>query len=227
MANENIIDFGEWNLPKGWNELTLKQFSDIERFYADKDKSFNAVDVLEVFTAHSRDEIDQLPIEFVEKLLEALKWLSEAPNIGEPTHKLTIDGEEYHINFQNKLKTGEYCAFDTILKSDKHNYAAMLAILCRKEGEIYDSKFENEVLEERIAMFEKIPMLDAMRVVNFFLSLWLISESHTQLYSQVEEALNLTQNRIETLQKSGELSKLSTRLLMRKLRKLRKSIKSI
>lgn len=227
MANENIIDFGEWNLPKGWNELTLKQFQDIERYYASKDKEFDARDVLEVFTAHSREEIDQLPIEFVEKLLEALKWLSESPDIGEPTHKIVVDGNEYHINFQNKLKTGEYCAVDTLLKSDKHNYAAMLAILCRKEGEIYDSKFENEVLEERIAMFEKIPMLDAMRVVNFFLSLWLISKSHTLLYSQVEEAIDLSAKNIETLRKNGELSLYSTILLKRKLKKLRQSIKSI
>lgn len=224
---ENIIDFGVWNLPKGWQDLTLKQFQDIERFYADKDKPFNAIDVLEVFTAHSKDEIDQLPIEFVEKLLDGLKWLSESPDIGEPTCKITIDGEEYIINIQNKLKTGEYVAFDTLLKSDIHNYAAMLAILCRKQGEIYDSKFENEVLEDRIAMFEKIPMLDAMRVVNFFLQLYIISETHTLLYSQVEEALNLSAKNIETLRKNGELSLYSTILLKRKLKKLRKSIKSI
>lgn len=226
MADEKI-DYGVWNLPKGWDELTLKQFQQIDEYYADKDKEFDVRDVLEVFTDHSRDEVDQLPIEFVESLLEALKWLSEPPQMDEPTHKIKVNGEEYHINFQNKLKTGEFIAVQTLLKGDKYNYAAMLAILCRKEGEVYDSKFENEVLEDRIAMFEKIPMLDAMRVVNFFLSLWLISQNHTQLYSQVEEALNLTQSRIETLQKSGELSKLSTRLLMRKLRKLRKSIKYI
>ena len=92
MANENIIDYGEWNLPSGWNELTLGMFSKIQRYYGDREKNFDARDVLEVFTAHSKDEIDQLPIEFVERLLGALKWLSEPPKYGETTSFLFIDG---------------------------------------------------------------------------------------------------------------------------------------
>jgi hypothetical protein len=227
MANENIIDYGEWNLPSGWNELTLKQFEDIQRYYGDKEKSFDARDVLEVFTAHSKDEIDQLPIEFVERLLGALKWLSEPPKYGEPTPSLVIDGVRYTVNVQEKLKTGEYIAVDTLLKDDKYNYAALLAILCRKEGEIYDSKYENEVLPARIAFWEKQPMLECMRIASFFLNLWLIFGQRTQLSSQVMEALDLEREHILSLRKSGALSILSTKCAMRKLRKLEKSIKSI
>ena len=227
MANENIIDYGDWNLPSGWNELTLGMFSKIQRYYADKDESFNAVDVLEVFTAHSKDEIDQLPIEFVERLLGALKWLSEPPKYGEPTPSLVIDGVRYTVNVQEKLKTGEYIAVDTLLKDDKYNYAALLAILCRKEGELYDSRFENEVLPSRIAFWEKQPMLECMRIASFFLNLWLILGQRTQLSSQVMEALDLTAKHIETSHKNGELSRLSMKLLMRKLKKLRKSISFI
>lgn len=227
MANENIIDYGEWNLPSGWNELTLKQFQDIQRYYGDKEKNFDARDVLEVFTAHSKDEIDQLPIEFVERLLGALKWLSEPPKYGEPTSSLVIDGVRYTVNVQEKLKTGEYIAVDTLMKDDKYNYAALLAILCRKEGEIYDSKYENEVLPSRISFWEKQPMLECMRIASFFLNLWLVSEQRTQLSSQVMEALNLEREHILSLRKSGALSILSTKCAMRKLRKLEKSIKSI
>lgn len=227
MANENIIDYGEWNLPKSWDELTLKQFSEIERYYADKEKDFDARDVLEVFTAHSREDVDQLPIDFVESLLEALKWLSEPPKYGEPTNKIEIDGETYSVHVQEKLKTGEYIAFDTVIKQDKHNYAAMLAILCRKEGENYDSKFENEVLPSRIAMFEKAPMLECMRICTFFLTLWLTSENLTQLSLKVEEALSLAARNIEISRKNGDLSVWSTLLLKRKLKKLRKSMPCI
>ena len=227
MANENIIDYGEWNLPSGWNELTLKQFEDIQRYYGDKEKSFDARDVLEVFTAHSKDEIDQLPIEFVERLLGALKWLSEPPKYGEPTPSLVIDGVRYTVNVQEKLKTGEYIAVDTLLKDDKYNYAALLAILCRKEGEIYDSKYENEVLPSRIAFWEGQPMLECMRIASFFLNLWLIFGQRTLLSSQVMAALDLTQRHIETSHKNGAISRLSMKLLMRKLKKLRKSISFI
>lgn len=224
---ENIIDLGQWNTPKGWNELTLKQFQSIEEYYADKDKEFDVRDVLELFTDHSREEIDQLPIEFVERLLEQLEWIKEAPSWGEPSNKVEIDGVEYKVNIQDKLKTGEYIALDTVLKGDKHNYAAMLAVMCRKDGELYDSKFENEILGDRIKMWEKVPVVKVMPIVAFFLSLWVVLQKNTQLSSMVEEAINLTAKNIETSRKNGDLSMLSTKLLMRKLKKLRKSIKCI
>ena len=227
IDKDGNIDFGSYVLPKGWDDLTLKMFQEIERYYSDKEKEFDVRDVLEVFTAHSRDEIDQLPIEFVEKLLEALKWVSEPPKYDEPRPYVIIDGEKYQVNIQEKLKTGEYIAVETAIKGDAHNYAAILAILCRKQGELYDSKFENEELEKRIELFENQPMMNVMPIVSFFLNLWLVLGKHTQLYSVVKEQLDLTQKHIETLHKNGELSKRSMKSLMKKLRKLEKSINSI
>ena len=227
IDKDGNIDFGSYVLPKGWDDLTLKMFQEIERYYSDKEKEFDVRDVLEVFTAHSRDEIDQLPIEFVEKLLEALKWVSEPPKYDEPRPYVIIDGEKYQVNIQEKLKTGEYIAVETAIKGDAHNYAAILAILCRKQGELYDSKFENEELEKRIELFENQPMMNVMPIVSFFLNLWLVLGKHTQLYSVVKEQLDLTQKHIETLHKNGELSKRSMRSAMKKLRKLEKSINSI
>ena len=227
IDKDGNIDFGSYVLPKGWDDLTLKMFQEIERYYSDKEKEFDVRDVLEVFTAHSRDEIDQLPIEFVEKLLEALKWVSEPPKYDEPRPYVIIDGEKYQVNIQEKLKTGEYIAVETAIKGDAHNYAAILAILCRKQGELYDSKFENEELEKRIELFENQPMMNVMPIVRFFLNLWLVLGKHTQLYSVVKEQLDLTQKHIETLHKNGELSKRSMRSAMKKLRKLEKSINSI
>lgn len=227
IDKDGNIDFGSYVLPKGWDDLTLKMFQEIERYYSDKEKEFDVREVLEVFTAHSRDEIDQLPIEFVEKLLEALKWVSEPPKYDEPRPYVIIDGEKYQVNIQEKLKTGEYIAVETAIKGDAHNYAAILAILCRKQGELYDSKFENEELEKRIELFENQPMMNVMPIVAFFLNLWLVLGKHTQLYSVVKEQLDLTQKHIETLHKNGELSKRSMRSAMKKLRKLEKSINSI
>ena len=227
IDKDGNIDFGSYVLPKGWDDLTLKMFQEIERYYSDKEKEFDVREVLETFTAHSRDEIDQLPIEFVEKLLEALKWVSEPPKYDEPRPYVIIDGEKYQVNIQEKLKTGEYIAVETAIKGDAHNYAAILAILCRKQGELYDSKFENEELEKRIELFENQPMMNVMPIVRFFLNLWLVLGKHTQLYSVVKEQLDLTQKHIETLHKYGELSKRSMRSAMKKLRKLEKSINSI
>lgn len=227
MDNENVIDLGKWTTPKSWDELTLKQFQAIEEYYSDKDKKFDVREVLELFTDHSKEEISQLPIDFVDKLLNELTWLHESPKWGEPTNKIELDGEKYQVNVQEKLKTGEYIAVDTVLKSDKHNYAAIMAILCRKEGELFDSKFENEVFGDRIKMWEKVPVTKVMPIISFFFELWLVSQKNTQLYSMVEEAISLTRQDIENSHKDGDLSKRSMKSAMKKLKKLEKSIKSI
>lgn len=224
---EIIKDYGEWNVPTSWDDLDLKTFQDIERFYAEKDKNFDAREVLNLFTNKSMDEINELPIEFTEKLLEKLSWVTNKPKVGEPTNKIEIDGETYSVNYQSKLKTGEYVATDAVIKSDAHNYAAILAILCRKDGEAYDSKFENEVLPSRVEMWEKQPITKVMPIVNFFLNLFMTFAATSLLYLKVEEAINLTQKNIETSHKNGELSALSTRLLKRKLKKLRKSMQAM
>ena len=224
---ENKIDFGEITIPSSWNEITLKKYQEIEAFYDESQDNFNVMDVLHIMIDKDIDYIKSLPAEFLDIILDKLSFLSEKPDFGEPTNKITINNEIYTVHFENQLKVGEYIAADTILKNDKHNYAALLAILCRKDGELYDSKFENEVIEDRIKLFENQPVLKVMGLIQFFFLLSNLSSATTLLYSNIEEAINLTQEHIETLRKNGEISRLSMRSAMKKLKKLRKSIKNI
>ena len=224
---ETIKDFGEWNLPTSWDEVTLEMFQKIEKYYSDKDKNFDVRDVLDIFTSHTKDEINELPIEFTEKLMNKLSFLTTQPNFGEPKPSIEIDGEKYTVNVMEKLKTGEYVAVDTVIKADQHNYAAMLAILCRKDGEIYDSKFEAEVFEDRQKLFEKQPIAKVMPIVSFFLELYAVRTIPSQLYSEVEAELNHIQKSIETSEKLGVFKRRSLNSRMKKLRKLLESNKSI
>lgn len=224
---KEIIDLGEWKVPSDWNQITLKQFQEIERIYAEKDKQFDAREVLHILCDKTIDEVNQLPMEIAEKIMEKLLFLQDTPNYGEPSPSITVNGEKYTVNVMEKLKTGEYIAIDTILKSDKTNFAAILAVLCRKDGEIYDSKFEAETLDSRIEMFEKVPMLDAMPIVNFFLNLYVGYVTPSQLSSAINEELKYIRQSIIDSRANGELSARSTKSLMKKLKKLEKSINSI
>ena len=166
---DNIIDLGVWNVPKSWDEVTLKQYQEIERYYDGKEENFDVRKVLHILTNHTEDEINMLPLDFLEKIMGYLAFLQEPIPEQEPKNWIEIDGERYTVHTENQLKTGEYIASDTVLKGDKHNYAGLLAILCRKEGELYDSKFENEVLEDRIKMFEQQPITKVLPIIGFFL----------------------------------------------------------
>ena len=226
---ENVIDLGEIVVPTSWSEITLKQFSEIERYYAAQDieKNFNLMDVLHILIGKDEDYIMSLPISFLDSILEKLQFLQEAPPRKDPSPKVIVGDDEYMINIQNKLKVGEYLAVDNVLRSDRYNYAAILAIICRKKDEAYDSKFENEMVEDRIKFWESVKITDVLHLLDFFLHLSVISILPSQLYSKVEEAISLTRKDIETLRQNGEITRHSMRLLMKKLKKLEKSINSI
>lgn len=214
------IDLGTYKTPKSWDEISLDQFQKMEG------KS-DITDMIAILTDHTKDEVMQLPQEVMERLLNEMDFLMTPMPQQPPTNKIELDGETYQINVMEKLKTGEYVAFDSIIKNDATNYAAILAVLCRKEGEIYDSKFEAEMFEKRENMFKNAPITKIIPTVNFFLNLWVLLKSPIQLSSEIMELINHTQANIQSLRKDGDLSALSTALLMRKLKKLRKSIKNI
>lgn len=223
----DIIDYGEWTVPTSWDDITLKTYQEIERYYEGKDKDFDLREVIHIITNHTIDEVNALPVEFLDSMMEKMAFLQESPSNEKPTNSVEIDGEVYTVHTENKLKVGEYIAADTAMKGDKHNYAAFMAILCRKDGEIYDSKFENEVLEDRIKMWEKQPVTKILPVVGFFLNLYITLQMPTLLSSKVMEAIDHTRKDIETLQRNGAVSKRSMKSAMKKLKRLEKSISTI
>lgn len=222
-------DFGEWNVPSSWDELTLGKFQELERFYDgdENERKFDVRDVLDLMTDRTKDEINELPIEFTDSLLRKMYWLHEQPQFGKPSNKITVDGVQYTVHNENEMKFGEYVALDTALKGDKHNYAAMLAILCRKDGEIFDSKFENEILPSRIEFWKNVSVMKVMPIVSFFLQLSSMSLQVSQLSLEIQEGINHILKHIETSKRNGVFSALFTKWQTRKLRKLQKSIKNI
>ena len=227
MDNENVIDFGSWTVPTSWEEITLKQFQEIEKYYSDKDKDFDIREVLHIFTNKTEDEINELPIVFTNELMNKLMFLKDKPKDYEPSNFIEIDGVRYSINIMEKLKTGEFVAIDTILKSDPHDYISIFAVLCRKDGEIYDSKFEAEEFDKRVELMGKQPAIKMFPLIAFFFYLYIVRMTHSQLYSEVEEGLNLIQQNIDNSENLGVFKRLSLNSQMKKLRKLLKSNKSI
>ena len=222
-------DFGEWKVPSSWEDLTLGKFQELERFYDgdENERKFDVRDVLDLMTDRTKDEINELPIEFTDSLLRKMYWLHEQPQFGKPSNKITVDGVQYTVHNENEMKFGEYVALDTALKGDKHNYAAMLAILCRKDGEIFDSKFENEILPSRIEFWKNVSVMKVMPIVSFFLQLSSMSLQVSQLSLEIQEGINHILKHIETSKRNGVFSALYTKWQTRKLKKLQKSIKNI
>lgn len=226
MRNDSY-NFGEIKVPTSWDEVTLSQFQKINEYYQDKEKTFNVVDVIDIFIDKDKDYIMSLPAEFLEIILDKLKFLSTEIETKEPTNKIEIDGETYQINFMEKLKAGEYIAVEMATKDNNFNYASVLAILCRKENEIFDSTFENEVLPNRVALFEKQPITKIIPLISFFMNCYILSVLPSQLSIQLKEGINQERKNIESLYESGQVSRRSMKSAMKTLKKLEKTINGI
>lgn len=227
MDNENVIDFGKWTVPTSWEELTLKQFQEIEKYYSNKDKDFDIREVLHIFTNKTEDEINALPIVFTNELMNKLMFLKDKPKDYEPSNFIEIDGVRYGINIMEKLKTGEFVAIDTILKNDPHDYISIFAVLCRKDGEIFDSKFEAEEFGKRVELMGKQPAIKMLPLIAFFFNLYVVRKTHSLLYSEVEEGLNHIQQSINNSESLGVFKRRSLNSQVNKLRKLVELNKSI
>lgn len=222
------LDLGQWRIPTRWDDVTLGQFADLERLYkGEASKGVDAVDLITVMSGHTRDEVMSLPIEFMETMAIHLIFLETQPEIEKPSDRVEIDGETYMLNVKEKLKFGEYVDFDQLVKSDPCDYPSMLAILCRMEGEAYDSDFIADKFQKRVDMFSRQPVTKILPLIAFFLELSTMSMGLSLSYSQTKEALNQEVQNLENFVEHTGGKGLSMYLLRRKLRKLKKYLKCI
>ena len=213
-------------IPTSWDEITLNQFVKLQSLYANENKpSFN--EIISVLTNIELNELNEYPYFIIEKLMDKLDYLSQEIT-DKVSNKIEINGETYQINYLEHLKFGEYVDVNTVIDGDKNNFKAILAILCRKEGEIYNDDFIALELNKRMDMFDMQPITKVYPLINFFLTLSMTSEHNMKSYLEnLKDLANHTvQHYINSL-KSGLGRKRFLNWRMRKLQKLKKSLECI
>ena len=206
--------------------VTIIKFIQIQSLYEDGNKP-TMKEIISVLSEIPLDELNQYPAIIIEKIADKIDYLKD--NISdEILNYIDIDGERYTINHMEELKFGEYVDVQTVLDSDRNNFPAILGILCRKEGEIYNDDFIALELNKRIEMFAHQPITKIYPMIGFFLNLYLLSPNNIQLFSEkLKDQANHILTVTEDLVRSGTGLKRFTNSPMRKLKKLRKQLNSI
>lgn len=217
------MNFGEVTLPTKWSDITLKQFMQLMDIYEKENKDM--LDILELFSQRSRKELRMMPSDFIDTMLVHLQFMNKQLVV-EPNSEIEIEGKKYIVNYMEKLKLGEWVDADEAVKVK--NYPALLAILARQKGEVYDDDFIANKLDERIKMFEEVSIDKALVLINFFLKLSLQSRIHSPEYLTVakEQVRSLVQS-IRNSLPSGVGNMFSSLCAKIKLRKLEKQLNSI
>ena len=209
-------------IPEKWEDVTLEKFLKVKELYKDNNQP-TYIQIIAALSDKDEKYIKDMPSIVFEKLVSKLYYLSEEPQIT-PSNKIEINGEEYIINTEEHLKTGEFV--DVNMVGD--NIPAILGILCRKKDEEYNDEFIAKHLDNRIALFNQQPITKIQPLISFFLHLHLTSENTIQKflvnqYTQVNHILTHTEDLLKrTLGKRRYLS-----WQMIKLHKLKKSLKRI
>ena len=208
-------------LPKSWNEITLGMLEKIEGEHD------NPLKILSILSNTPEEEISQMPVQFIDKLSENISFLKNMPDVTE-SHSIKYKGNTYMINFMEKLNFGEYVAIQMLLKANPHDYSGFLAVLARKEGEIYNSEFENVTLPERKEMFKNMPVKKALPLIAFFLTFWQRLTTLDKVYNQTKQTtLQEIENILDSTKSSaisGAGKKLSITYARRRLKRLKKLI---
>lgn len=221
------MDFGKITVPTKWDDITLKQFQELMKIYNQEDKDI--LDILSLFTQKSKKELRQMPSEFIETMLVHLQFMNTKLEV-EPSSQIDIDGKIYRINYTEKLKFGEFVDVETLIKEDKYNWAAILAMLCRLEGEVYDDDFIADKLDSRIKMYEELPINKALQLINFFLKLKLKYITYSLRSSTLKEGKEEVESLVQSIRdslKDGAGTRLNSIYAKIELRKLEKQLRCI
>lgn len=224
------IQLGKYKVAEKWEDVTLLQWQNYVRNASSKeDNSVDIISTLETFSDIPRSVINQMPTDLFEKVIGCLKWIKEQPD-QTPTQSVVINCETYSINVMEKLKVKEYLDLSTVIENDKFNYAMIFAILCRKQGEEYDEEFIADKLPERLEMFEQMNCVDGMKLIAFFLTCYIVSETHSKNCLVAQAIKSDAQKLVKSIRSSLKPMDYiipSHLAQIIKLRKLEKSIKKI
>ena len=216
----------KFNLPEKWDDITLEKFIELQSLYKDEHKP-TYVEIISVLSNISEQELREYPALVIDKVMDNLQFLSE-PITKESLNTIDIDGERYIINYMEELKFGEFVDVQTVLDADKDNFPAILSIICRKEGEIYNDEYIAKLQPKRMEMFAKQPVTKVYPIINFFLNLSMLSLNNIQSFSEnLKDQTNRYVMYTEDLVRNGTGLKRFMNSPMKKLKKLRKQLNNI
>ena len=210
------------NMPLSWEEVTLQMFQDLSKLY-DNDNKPTITDILAVLTNIEKKELEQYPTEIIETIIKQVQFIYNSPT-DKVENQIIIDKERYFINYEDELRFKEFVDSQTLLEGNNRDYASLLAILCRKQGEIYNDEYIATQFNQRREMFLKQPITKILPIVTFFLNYWVVCEKFINRSSTLKIETNKYLDSIGNLLKNGLGKKHTMKSQMKRLQTLKQHL---
>ena len=156
-------------LPKSWSDVTLEQFIEISAIEKSLGSSHYNAETISIVTDISIDEVDEMDIDELTKLVAKYKWVNSQPS---KQYKHELLGMK--IKPLSKLCLFEYIDIDYYFNDNYlTNLDKICAILYRQSklnewGEVVLEPYEYD-LNTRAEKFLDLPITEVYGVINEFL----------------------------------------------------------
>lgn len=151
------------SIPNKWEDVSLK---DYESWYLQKPETRleHIQHVADVCKIDPKVLLNS-PTEVFNIASEAISFIYKQDL--EPKNKVEIFGEDYFINYSDKLTLGEWVDIDGLLmdQENTNKLSKLLAILCRPIGEAYN----HDNTERRQKLFQELSCAKVLPSIGFFL----------------------------------------------------------
>jgi hypothetical protein len=169
-------------LPKSWSDISLEQFIEISQIEKDQGANGYNSDMLAILTEMSYDEIDELDLDEMIKMVAQFKWATSQPS---KQYKHELLGMQ--IKPLAKLCLFEYIDLDYYFNNNYHtNLDKICAILYRQSnvnewGEVVLEPYDYDI-SVRAEKFLDLPITEVYGIVAEFLK---FKENFLDVYSNL------------------------------------------
>lgn len=179
-------------VPQSWQDICLGEY---ERWFRVEPKS--RIEQIKLIADICGIDIDLLlnnPTQIFDTIVDIVKFVFEEYG-GESVNRIEIDGKIYAVAFTEELTLAEWVDVESVFESKSESHLSdILSILCRPEGEEYNSKLS----ESRKEMFANLSMDKVLPLLAFFLQqrkkYQNVSNHYSEVKEMVDQYLLLTQN---------------------------------
>ena len=163
----------KFNIPKGWNEVTVEDFLELRSLETEEFVSFYSkqVSILSILCLVDETEFEEMDIDELGVLMSQLKWLHTQPSVD---FKDTVD--DLHMIELNKLTFGQFLDIEHFISDDYYkNINLIAAIVYGKQriGEWGETLFEpygKIDIWKRADTFKDILISDIFGIIHHILT---------------------------------------------------------
>lgn len=140
-------------IKNNWDEITWREYEQLEQILnTDIPSDYKSVHLIAVLTGLSVEEIENLPITTVQRLMPHLDFLYTEPETHTHKFEYTINGRVY--DFKGKLDeitTAQYIDYRSYMEEENKDVVKLMSVFMIPKGHEYNDGYDIEQVQSDIS----------------------------------------------------------------------------